>query len=197
MERREALKLSAMLMGGSLSGLVFTGMLQGCKVDTSRDWTPLLFSREQAETVAELAEHILPKTDTPGAKDVMVDRFMDKLIFDCYPEAAQKDFLSGLQAFENLCQDRFGKGFAECSGEERDAILQEQEAIPYIPAMYLWGNKVKDEGETSFYRQFKGLALFGYFSSEEVGKNVLNYDPVPGKFIGCMPLSEVGSAWTL
>ena len=63
--------------------------------------------------------------------------------------------------------------------------------------MYLWGNKVKDEGEVAFYRQFKGLVLFGYFSSEAVGKNVLNYDPVPGKFVGCMPLSEVGSAWTL
>jgi hypothetical protein len=184
-------------MGTGLSGLVFSGMLQGCKVDASREWMPAFFSPEQADTIAEMAEHILPATDTPGAKDVLVERFMDKLIHDCYPEAAQKDFLAGLQDFENACTSKFGNGFAECTAQERDAILQEEEAIPYIPAMYLWGNKVKDEGETSFYRQFKGLVLFGYFSSEEVGKHVLNYDPVPGKFIGCMPLSEVGSAWSL
>jgi hypothetical protein len=197
MERREALKLSAALMGTGISGMVFSGMLQGCRVDTSREWEPVSFSREQADVVAEMAEHILPRTDTPGAKDVLVDRFMDKLIHDCYTEETRKDFLSGLKDFENACTERFGKGFSQCSEGERDAILEEQEAIPYVPAMYLWGNKVKDEGETSFYRQFKGLVLFGYFSSEEVGKNVLNYDPIPGKFIGCMPLSEVGSAWTL
>lgn len=197
MERREALKLSAALMGSGLSGLVFSGMLQGCKVDTSQEWAPLFFSPEQAVTVAEMAEHILPATNTPGAKDVMVERFLDKLVYDCYPVQGQKEFISGLHEFENTCTSRYGKGFAGCSVKERDAVMHQQEAIPYVPAMYLWGNKVKDEGETSFYRQFKGLVLFGYFSSEEIGKNVLNYDPVPGNFIGCVPLSEVGSAWTL
>ncbi|MDB4293667.1 gluconate 2-dehydrogenase subunit 3 family protein [Maribacter sp.] len=37
----------------------------------------------------------------------------------------------------------------------------------------------------------------GYFSSEEVGKNIFNYDPIPGKFVGCIPLEEVRSAWAL
>ena len=95
------------------------------------------------------------------------------------------------------CDRKFGKSFEECSPEERDAFLQELEAVPFEPARYLWGNQIIAEKNPSFYRQLKGLILFGYFSSEEIGKNVLNYDPVPGVFIGCMPLSEIGTVWAL
>ncbi len=197
MERREALKLSVGFLGYSLSGIVFSSMLNGCKVDSSEDWTPQFFTKEQAETIGEIAEHILPKTDTPGAKDVLVHRFMDKLIFECYDTKNQKKFLAGLKEFQFKCKEITGNTFQDCSKEEKDVFLIKQEEVPYTPAIYLWGNKIKDEGKVSFYYQVKGLALFGYFSSEEVGKNVLNYDPVPGKFVGCMPLSEIGNAWTL
>lgn len=197
MERREALKLSTAFLGYSLSGVVFSSMLNGCKVDTSEDWTPAFFLKAQVNTIAAIAEHILPKTDTPGAKDVLVHRFMDKLIAECYEANAQMKFLSGLEEFQSYCKEHTGNTFEECSIEEKDIILAAKEEIPYLPAMYLWGNKIKEEGDVSFYHQVKGLTLFGYFSSEEVGKNVLNYDPVPGKFVGCLPLSEIGNAWTL
>jgi len=196
MERREALRLSAALMGTGLSGLVFPSMLQGCKVDTRPDWTPQFFSPDQAVTIGELAENLLPATESPGAKDVFVDRFLDKLIAECWDENAQKEFLEGLQNFQDSCRKLYGKGFEGCSAEERDAIIQAGETVPYRPAKYVWGNKIREETGSSFYRQFKGLVLFGYFSSEPVGKEVLKYDPVPGSFIGCMPLSEVGGAWT-
>ncbi len=197
MERREALKLSAGFLGYSLSGVVFSSMLNGCKVDTSEDWTPVFFTKEQANTIAEMAEHILPKTDTPGAKDVLVHRFMDKLISDCYTDQEKKAFLKGLEDFQAECTNKTGKRFEDCTTEEKNIICAAQEEIPYEPAMYLWGNKIKDEKKVTFYRQAKGLVLFGYFSSEEVGKNVLNYDPIPGKFVGCVPLEEIGNAWAL
>ena len=196
MDRREALKLSAALMGTGISGMVFSGMLQGCKVDTRSDWTPVFLTPAQAVAIAEMAEHILPRTDSPGAKDVFVDRFMDKLLAECYDQEAQKEFLSGLNAFQDECQSKFGNPFQDCVTEERDALIASKEEIPFVPARYLWGNTIRDEGKTTFYRQFKGLVLFGYFSSEEVGKHVLKYDPIPGVFIGCMPLGEVGGLWT-
>lgn len=196
MERREALRLSAALMGTGLSGLVFPSMLQGCKVDTSPDWTPQFFSQDQANTIAEMSDHLLPATETPGAKDVYADRFMDKLIAECWDEKAQQEFLTGLQGFQDSCRKLYGNGFEECSVEERDAIIQAKEAVPYRSARYVWGNKIKNQSGVSFYRQFKGLLLLGYFSSEQIGKEVLKYDPVPGSFIGCMPLDEVGGAWT-
>ena len=197
MERREALRLSAALMGTGLSGMVFSGMLQGCKVDTRPDWVPVFFSPQQAEVIAEMAEHLLPATHTPGAKAVYVDRFLDTLLAECFDEASQTKFREGLEAFQEKCRKNSGQGFEAAGKEERDAIFSEEEQVAFEPARYLWGNKIKDEGEASFYRQFKGLVLFGYFSSEEVGKNVLAYEPIPGKFVGCLPLSEVGSSWAL
>jgi hypothetical protein len=197
MERREALRLSAALMGTGLSGLVFPGMLQGCRVDTRTDWTPQFFTPDQAIAIAEMAEHILPASQTPGAKDVFVDRFLDKLISECWDEKTQKEFMAGLQTFQEKCRKKYGKGFEDCTTEERNAIMQAEEDIPYLPPRYVWGNKVREEKGVTFYRQFKGLVLFGYFSAEVIGKEVLKYDPVPGVFIGCMPLSEIGGAWTL
>ena len=198
MERRTALKLSAGFLGYSLSGIVFSSMLNGCKVDTGEDWTPLFFTKAQANTLAEMAEHLLPKTDTVGAKDVLVHRFMDKLISECYDSQAQDKFIEEFNDFQSQCESQTGHLFEECSKDERDAVFTAQEEIPYVPAIYVWGSEMKKAGGgTSFYRQVKGLTLFGYFSSEEVGENILNYDPIPGKFVGCVPLSEIGSAWAL
>ncbi|CAM4186027.1 gluconate 2-dehydrogenase subunit 3 family protein [Zobellia nedashkovskayae] len=197
MKRREALKMSVGFMGFSLSGIVFSSMLNGCKVDTKEDWIPIFLTKEQGTAVAEMAEHILPKTTSVGAKDVLVHRFIDKLVAECYDTDGQIQFTAGLEEFQAFCQEKIGKHFEDCTVEERNTILADQEETPYEPARYLWGNKVKDEGNVTFYRQFKGLTLFGYFSSEEVGENILNYDPIPGKFVGCIPLEEVGSAWSL
>lgn len=89
-----------------------------------------------------------------------------------------------------------GKSFTDCSTDERDEILKEMESIPLNPDRYIWGNRVSKGEPNSFYRQLKGQILFAYFSSEQVGKQVFSYDPVPGKFVGCIPLAEVGNAWT-
>ena len=45
----------------------------------------------------------------------------------------------------------------------------------------------------------RGLTMESYFQSEYIGTEVLNYEPVPGKFIGQYPMSDVpnGLAWSL
>lgn len=50
-----------------------------------------------------------------------------------------------------------------------------------------------------FYIRFKQLVLSGYFSSKLIGMDVTNYDPVPGVYQGCIPLSDVpkGRIWSL
>ena len=48
----------------------------------------------------------------------------------------------------------------------------------------------KDAGPLPFYRQVKALTLLGYFTSKEIGKGVLVYDPIPGQYIADMPLGQ-------
>jgi len=49
----------------------------------------------------------------------------------------------------------------------------------------------------SFLMKIRYYTLFGYYTSEKVGEEILSYDPVPGVFQGCIPLSDVGNAWSL
>jgi len=184
-------------MGYGVSGSVFAGMLHGCQVDAALDWEPLFFTPDQARTLAAVADHILPRTQTPGASDVFVERFIDQIVNDCYTAGQQQRFAEGLAAFEEACRQRYGKAFTELSDEQKDNLLTTLEAQPMQPARYLWGNLIAAGGKPSFYRELKGLCLFGYFSSEQVGEQVLNYDPIPGKFVGCVPLAEIGNAWSL
>jgi glucoside 3-dehydrogenase (cytochrome c) hitch-hiker subunit len=40
--------------------------------------------------------------------------------------------------------------------------------------------------------------VLGYFTSEQVGRNVLHYDPVPGRYEACIPIDQVGRRnWTI
>ena len=196
MDRRTALKQSALWMGYGMAASVFSGALTGCVVDTGDSWKPEFFSQEEGDFIAEIAEHILPATDTPGAKALLVHRFLDKVIANTFSEEAQKEFREGLTSLGQACKNLTGKSFTEGGQKERDDFLTSQEEKELKPDKYLWGNKIASGGEPDFYRQLKGLCLFGFFSSEAIGKNVLNYVPVPGKFIGCVPLEEIGNAWT-
>jgi len=39
--------------------------------------------------------------------------------------------------------------------------------------------------------------ITGYFSSELVGEKILSYDPVPGAWEPCIPVEDIGNAWSL
>ena len=93
-------------------------------------------------------------------------------------------FSSGLDEVAARALKLDGRSIAQLSAEEQDHLLRDiartSQALP-----------------TSFFLQIKELTVVGYFTSELVGKTVLKYDPIPGRYDPCMPLSEVGNAqWT-
>ena len=94
--RREAIKKASWMMGGALSAPAILGVLNGCAPDPKPGWTPTFFDDQQALTIQELSEAILPATDTLGAKDLGVPRFIEQLVSTVYKEDAQQQFLDGL-----------------------------------------------------------------------------------------------------
>ncbi len=48
-----------------------------------------------------------------------------------------------------------------------------------------------------FILMMKEMTMLGFFTSEAGAMQVLQYDPVPGAYKGCIPLSEAGNgkAW--
>src|SRR5437667_12734658 len=52
----------------------------------------------QNETVATIAELIIPKTDTPGARDAGVPAFIDVMLAEWVGDEERKMFTDGLEA---------------------------------------------------------------------------------------------------
>jgi hypothetical protein len=189
MERREALKKTLLALGYTISVPSLISIFESCNNNSSLTWQPQFFSSDQATIIGELAETILPKTKTPGAKDLKIDQFIDRMIKQVFSPEDQQLFLKGMDAFEAEAKEVNGKIFMDSSPEQRNKLLTklEQETEKMPPS--IWGFSLnKDAAPLTFYRKMKELTLLGYFTSKEIGKEMLVYDPVPGSYKGDIPL---------
>lgn len=185
MERREAIKRTAYLMGGVVFAPSILGVLNGCS-PSEGDWNPVLFNRSQAALTTSLAGTILPAGETPGAVDVGVPGFIEKMVDEVYTEEQRQSFLDGLDAFNDQCRDAHGKVFSE---------LTEQEQYEFAST----ANKNAIDNEATegpqFFLIFKELTMVGFFTSEAGATQVLRYEAVPGQYQGCIPFEDVGKTW--
>jgi len=122
MNRREAVKSVAFLMGGALSATTIGVFLESCN-STSTKAKGSLFTDDQQKLITEVADIIIPTTSTPGAKAAGVGPFISMMIKDCYPDEAQKAFVKGLDDLEKQAKDEYKKSFAELSVAQRQELL--------------------------------------------------------------------------
>src|SRR5689334_23400200 len=97
-DRREALRRAALFLGGVLSAPTIAGVLAGCesrRADANAS-TPRALNGDQLELVATMTEHILPETDTPGARAAGVHHFIDTMLSEYYPAKEKQLFIDGL-----------------------------------------------------------------------------------------------------
>ncbi len=195
MNRRDVIKSSALFLGYAVSTTALSNLFISCKSEVQLNWKPVFLSNSQAQLLSEMTERILPRTKTPGAKDLNIDRFIDKMLKDLLTSAEQKDFVAGLNAFESACKSANGKSFVECSTEQQNAFLvkMDKEAAKFNPSV--WGIDLGKPLEIPFFRRVKELTLLGFYTSQDIGEKVLSFDPIPGAYVACMPLAEIGNAW--
>jgi Gluconate 2-dehydrogenase subunit 3 len=193
MNRRDALKQTVLVLGYTVAVPSVLSILAGCQNNSTLTWKPEFFSHQQASVISELTETILPRTKIPGAKDLHIDEFIDRILKQVLSPEDQKTFLKGMDSFEDESKEVNGKSFIDSSPEQRTLLLTKLEKETEKTPVSVWGiNMKKDAGPLPFYRQVKELTLLGYFTSKEIGKEVLVYDPVPGKYIADMPLVQPG-----
>jgi hypothetical protein len=197
MNRRSALKKASVLAGSAVAIPSFFSLLQSCKSENRLGWQPLFFTENEAKTIAAILDMILPRTDTPGALDVKSDIFIDKVIAKTYDEEAQAKMRTEIAAFNSECEKNFGNAFVELNPADREKVLQaaEKNSGKFSPGV--WGTAVGKQEPIGFYRSIKSMAIWAYFTSEEIGKNLLAYDPIPGTYEPCMPLSKGQNRWSL
>lgn len=191
MDRREALRRTALLMGGALSAPAIMGVLNGCTAKPTIDWKPEFLSNDQGILISQIAEIIIPKTDTPGAKDVGVPAFIDSMLKDVYSKEEQQRYLDGLKSFDEQAKAQYGESFIELDEEDQDAFVRKvhNEAIEA-------SRTIDPKPPRPFILMTKELTMLGFFTSEAGATQVLQYLPVPGAYKGCVPLSEAGNGKT-
>lgn len=208
MERRELLKMIAVLTGGVvIGGEVF---LSGCNnADTTGGaaGTGTNFSEGDIAYLNEIAETILPATKTPGAKAAQVGQFMTTIVKDCYEEKDQKNFREGMGKINEESKKAYKDDFMKITPQQRHDLLvkidQEAKSYQQEKKTYDMDQDQKEKaamakGDTSYHRTempnhpthyftlFKQLTIWGFFTSHEGVTKALNYTPVPGRYDPCL-----------
>ena len=182
MDRRELLKMVALATGGVVIGGEF--FLAGCK---SKDVVVAgtAFSNENIAFLDEVAETIIPKTTTAGAKEAEVGKFMTVMVNDCYEEADQKVFHDGMKELDEACKKMHGHSFMKGEAAHRKELLT---SIDKGAKEYMKNKKKEDPNH--YFVLMKQLTLLGYFTSKAGLEQNFDYQQVPGKFNGAVPYKK-------
>lgn len=182
MNRREALKTGAVALGGL--AMLSSGVLAGCERG-AKPATNGMLSRDQEDLVAEIADTILPKTAaSPGAKEAGAGPAINLLISDCYEPPAQQRLVKGLDELRRRCETVYQTSFVKLPRNQRENILR---------VLSVEGKKAPPD--THWFPLMRELSERAYFSSQVGMTKALRYIQVPGKWVGCTPLTPGQPAW--
>jgi hypothetical protein len=210
MNRRDALSRVALLVGGTIVGAEF--FLSGCTASEKKA-AGLPLSAEDIAYLDEIAETIIPATDTPGAKAAKVGEFMHVMVTDCYDEKNQRLFLGGMDKINAACKKAHGHDFMKATPEQRKEVLtaidkeakeHQKKKGDFDAEQAKKASEAQARGEKDFKREemeghyfalYKQLTLLGFFTSETGATKTLRYLPVPGRYEGCIPYKKGDKAW--
>lgn len=215
MERRTALKNMGMALGYTVATPTLISLVQSCKTEAAVSWSPQFFSVEEASILTKLVDIILPKTDTPSASEMGVDVFIDRFA-DAVMEKDQQDFLrmSMAKFLDKAKADSGKENMADLKVEDLEAALMtslkisKEEKVTYLDMINSYHESKENGLETqlddtvsryAFADNLRGLAIWGYKTTEYVGEEILAYLPVPGEYIACGDVQELtnGKDWSL
>lgn len=159
-------------------------------------------TERQAKLIAEVAEIVIPRTDTPGARDVGVDEFLilafahglsgtrapvaSGIVTPALQPFLRRDgSLRYLEWLERTLDKASNGDFFRRTPAERNSTLAALDAetmargAPWSP-----------------WVSIKGLILLGYYTSEAGGSKELRYELVPGRFDPNIPMQPGDRAWS-
>ncbi len=176
MNRREAVQHLTLLLGGVLS-VQLSAALRGEVINLGAS---IPVDAETKALLAEVADTIVPATDTPGAKAAGVEEFILRVMRDCYRYEDQRDFYAGLAGLDTAAKASQGKGFSQLEAAARKEVLQ-----------------AHAEKNKAFFHTLRELTVAGYFTSEIGATKALEYLPIPGRFEGDVAMKPGQKAWAM
>lgn len=144
--------------------------------------------------IADLAEMIIPESDTPGAKAANVDDYIINVLLNCTNSHQQQIILSGLNDLEQYTTSNFGLNFLKCNTHQKLTAMQHFSEKESFSFNILNRIEARFFGKP-FFVQFKGLAVQGYCLSMLGATRGLAYEAVPGRYVSCTTMSPFQKSW--
>lgn len=176
--RRSAIRQLFCISAGAL-------ILPACMEDKTKSAILLKnfsIDSEQEKLLEELMEAILPKTSTPGAKDIYAHLFALKMLDDCYKKEDRQKFVSGMEQFVKKAKTELDVSFVKATPAQRQTLLRKIEA-----------DKDSREDLAYFYSTTKRLTIQAYTTSQYYLTKVQVYEMVPSRYHGCVPVKALSS----
>jgi hypothetical protein len=193
LSRREALRHVTVLLGG----VAFTGGAGLLSVALpGRAEARLALARERGFTdtdiawLDEVAETLLPETETPGAKAAATGAFIALMVQDTYTPAEQAQFREGMRMLERWASEQKGAGFLDLPAAERLAVLEHFDA-----EQHAYTEQKTGDAPAHPFRMFKELCLLGYFTSEIGYTQAQRYQETPARFDPCVTRDPDDRSW--
>ena len=189
--RREVIRKALVAMGATTVIGGQTLINTACAMREPRQEMALQggeFTEEKIRWLDEVAETILPETQTPGAKAAEVGAFMAVMVTDCYSPQEQVQFRKDTQTLEAFCVATYGQGFLQITPEQRLELLSEVEAQRHAV-------QYNDSTPAHYFQALKELTVLGYFTSEIGYTQALRYAETPGRYDPCVDYKPGQPQW--
>jgi gluconate 2-dehydrogenase subunit 3-like protein len=169
MNRRKAIKQLAIVSGGLIT---LPQWMQSCGLSNS-DVHQTSFSLAEQKTLAAVTDTIIPEGNGIGALFTEVDKYLQKLIDDCYEKDVQDNVKAQLKGLEESAKETHKKSFAECTQAQREELL-------------LKFSSSENKAAKDFFSLIKSETIRGFNTSRKVMQEYLGYKIAPGHFYGCI-----------
>lgn len=201
MNRREFLQCAAILVSGASASQLGFALTEEQQVhlaslaNYNTGKTDYLNEKQRA-IIAAMAEVVIPRTDTPGAIDAGVPRFIELMVADWFNDEERAIFEAGLADMEERIPAQYGASFDKLDADQQLEVMEALEEAAGDSPWYEFANVMRQFiSDAPFICQVKELTVWGFFSSEVGSKQVLRYNPMPMHFDGEIPLDPDESTW--
>ena len=157
------------------SGLIsLPAWAYGWKVKDVAGSTLLLAATEQ-EILTAVVDAIIPQGNSIGALAVGVDKYLQKLLKDCYDTDTQDNVKKQLNILEAMSVTAYGKSFASADQLQRQDLLLKMSS--------------EEQDKKDFFNLMKSETIRGYNTSKEIMGDHLKYKVIPGHYKGCVDVN--------
>ena len=177
MDRRKALGNIGQGIGTIIVTPSIVSIFQRCQ--SSKTFNPTFFIAEDFNLISRLMEIIIPKTDIPGAIELKLPEFVDNYIDAVWDKKSKENINKSLKLFKDVAKTKFGqKPTRDLTFDELDKLLDK-----FLKSKDI--NSDEEKFAASFTTDLRNLTINAFRTNEYIGENILAYQPVPGRNVGC------------